>query len=292
MRRLQLLSVLVLAGGLLAPIAAPTSAAIATPRLVAVRAAHHPGIDRVVFEFAGGLPSSRSAAYVSQLVGDASGLPVRIAGLAVLKVRFSSVNAHDSTGRTTAPTRVAYNLPNVMSVVQAGDFEAVVTYGIGLMSRQPYRMFTLTGPPRVVVDVMAGFPTVPRRVWFFNQARFLANTPPFYTPVWRPTLSGLPATTLLHRLYAGPTAAEQSSGLRLLLSGATGFRSVTVTDGIARVRLLGNVRSGGSTVTIAGSILPTLRQLSSVDHVKIYDQLGRTEFPTGHRDSIPESLEP
>lgn len=207
MRRLQLLSVLILSGGLLVPLAAPVGAATTTPQLVAVRAAHHPGMDRVVFEFAGGLPSSRSASYVSQLLGDASGLPVRIAGRAVLKMRFSFANAHDSAGRATAPSRVAYNLPNLMSLVRAGDFEAVVTYGIGLMSQQPYRMFTLTGPPRVVVDIGAGFPTIARQVWFFNQARFLANTPPFYTPVWRRTLAGLPATTLLHRMYAGPTAS-------------------------------------------------------------------------------------
>jgi hypothetical protein len=38
--------------------------------------------------------------------------------------------------------------------------------------------------------------------------------------------------------------------------------------------------------------MPTLLQLLSIDHVKIYDQLGRTELPTGHRNSIPESLEP
>src|SRR5689334_17296649 len=43
MRRLQLLSAIALVGGLLVPLAAPVSAATTTPRLVAVRAAHHPG---------------------------------------------------------------------------------------------------------------------------------------------------------------------------------------------------------------------------------------------------------
>jgi hypothetical protein len=287
-----LLSLLVVAVGLLVPVAAPSSAAAATPRLVAIRAAHHPGGDRVVFEFSGGLPRSRSASFVTRLLGDASGLPVRIAGRAVLQVRFSYADAHDATGHATAPARVAYALPNVMDVVQAGDFEAVVTYGIGLTARTSYRVFTLSAPPRVVVDVGAGFPTVLRKVWFFNAKRYTANTEPFFTPVWRPVLPGLPATTLLHRLYAGPTAAEQAAGLRLLLSRSTGFSAVSVSDGIARVRLAGGCSSGGSTVTVAGEIFPTLLQLPTVDAVKIHDPAGRTEFPTGPGSSIPESLEP
>ena len=56
------------------------------PTLVAVRAAHHPGFDRIVYQFEGGLPSIHRIRYVDRLVGDASGLPVRIAGRAILRV--------------------------------------------------------------------------------------------------------------------------------------------------------------------------------------------------------------
>jgi hypothetical protein len=45
-------------------------------------------------------------------------------------------------------------------------------------------------------------------------------------------------------------------------------------------------------VTIAGEIMPTLRQFADVDHVKILAPDGTTENPTGHTDSIPECLEP
>ena len=55
------------------------AAAPATPTLVQIRAGHHPGFDRIVFEFKGGLPSSHRVQYVDRLVGDASGLPVPIA---------------------------------------------------------------------------------------------------------------------------------------------------------------------------------------------------------------------
>jgi hypothetical protein len=39
-------------------------------------------------------------------------------------------------------------------------------------------------------------------------------------------------------------------------------------------------------------MVPTLRQLASVDWVKIYGPAGRTERPSGHTDSIPVCLEP
>jgi hypothetical protein len=38
--------------------------------------------------------------------------------------------------------------------------------------------------------------------------------------------------------------------------------------------------------------MPTLKQFPSVHWVKIYDQNGQTERPSGHSDSIPFSLEP
>jgi len=274
------------------PGTATAAAPPVVPRLVAIRAAHHPGKDRVVFEFAGGLPRSRSVGYVGQLLGDGSGLPVRIAGRALLQVRFADADAHDSAGRATAPGRVAYALPNVMTVVRSGDFEAVTTYGIGLTSRQPFRVFTLTGPPRVVIDVDASFRTVTRKVWFLDERRFAAGTEPYFRSVLRPVLPFLPATTLLHRVYAGPTPAEQRAGLRLQLSGSTGFTALSVADGIARVRLTGGCSSGGSTVTVAGHLIPTLKQLPQVDVVKVFDPQGRTERPTGRVDSIPECLEP
>ena len=56
--------------------AAAAPAAAATPVLVEVRAAQHPGYDRVVFEFTGRGPSSYSVGYVTTLVADASGKTV------------------------------------------------------------------------------------------------------------------------------------------------------------------------------------------------------------------------
>ena len=96
----------------------------------------------------------------------------------------------------------------------------------------------------------------------------------------------------MQRLFAGPTQGELASGLRFVSSGATGFKNLTISGGVARVQLTGRISSGGSTFTIANEIMATLKQFRSVHWVKIYDQFGHTERPFGHSDSIPFSLEP
>lgn len=295
MRISRLLFPLLLSAALVGPAALATSStatAAPVPTLVGIRAAHHPTYDRVVFDFTGGLPSTRSVRYVSQLIQDPSGLPLPIAGRAILAVTMSPTNAHNDAGQVTAPGKIAFALPNVMTVVRSGDFEAVTSYGIGLARKESFRVFTLRSPDRLVIDINAALPTATKQVWLFNQKRFLANTEPFFTPVARPVQPLTPALGVMDRIFAGPTPTEYSSGLRALLSKATGFANLRIADGIAYVRLTGGCSSGGSTVTIAGEIMPSLRQFSTVDHVKIYDPSWRTENPTGQTDSIPECLEP
>jgi hypothetical protein len=268
-----------------------TPSTSATPTLVDIRAAHHPGFDRIVFEFAGGLPSTRDAKYVDELLGDGSGLPVRIAGRAVLQVSFAPARAHDVQG-TTAPRRVAFPLPNIMTAVRSGDFEAVTTYGIGLAKKTPFHVSTLQDPSRVVLDIRAAFPTVDRKVFFLNRDNFVDNVEPFFIPVLRPVRPNAPATGVMDRLFAGPLASERANGVQLLRSHAKGFADLVIADGVARVRLTGGCNSDGSTVSIAGEIVPTLKQFANVDRVKIFDPSGSTEVPNGHTDSIPSCLEP
>ena len=272
----------------------PVAARVAAdPTLVAVRAASHTGFDRVVWEFRGGLPARRSARYVGDLLSDGPGLPVRIAGNAIVEVTMFQANAHDlNTGRSTAPGRVVPGLPNVIEVVRSGDFEAVVTYGVGLAKRRPFTLYTLTNPSRVVLDVRKGYPQVTRRVTFLDQPRFAAGRTPFTRTVRRVVPAASPASALLHHLIAGPTVAERATGLRTVRSRATDFDRLAITGGVARVRLRGGCGSGGSTFTIANLIRPTLKQFPSVDFVKIYDPAGRTQRPTGRSDSIPTCLEP
>jgi hypothetical protein len=77
---------------------ASTTAQTPPTTLVAIRAAHHPGYDRLVFEFRGRLPGQRSVRYVSQVIADPSGKVVAVAGSARLLVRFSALG-HNSKGQ-------------------------------------------------------------------------------------------------------------------------------------------------------------------------------------------------
>jgi hypothetical protein len=260
-----------------------------TPTLVGIRAAHHSTFDRVVFVFSGGLPNSHQVGYVDKLIADGSGKPVRIAGRAILQVRLSRATASDSSG-PTAPARVAFALPNVMTAVQSGDFEAVTTYGIGLAKRTAFTVSTLTGPPRVVVDVRAAFSTVLKRVWFVNSTNLANDQRPFVSSVLRPVRIHHRAVGVMDRLFAGTLTSERAAGLSLARSKATGFTNLSISGGIARVQLTGGCDRGSSRVSIANEIKPTLRQFASVDFVKIYGPDGTTQHPTGARDSIPACL--
>jgi hypothetical protein len=96
----------------------------------------------------------------------------------------------------------------------------------------------------------------------------------------------------MDRIFAGVLPGERARGLRLLRSRATGWDDLEVVDGIARVRLAGGCSSGGSTISVADEIIPTLRRLPAVDWVKIYGPGGRTGSPHGPSDSMPACLNP
>lgn len=256
-----------------------------------------PGYDRVVI----GL--SRPAAsyqvrYVPQLYADGSGDPVELRGNADLEVRIDGAHAHRD-GQNTVPVR--NHLRDWRSLRQASlfsDFEAIVLVGIGVTQQVDFRVFTLTGPDRLVIDLaMPGehpwnCDSGAVRVYFFDEPRFVANTPPFHTPVWRRVRVPAVAAGALHSLFHAPLMTEQDHGLRLVSSEASGFRDLTISNGIARVRLTGGCDAHGSTVTVAGSITATVKQFPNVQYVKIYDPSGDTGSPTGRSDSIPDCLNP
>jgi hypothetical protein len=152
MRLVRVLVLSTLAAVVLALAAAPAGAQSA-PTLTDVRAGGHIGFDRVVFEFRGAVPEHR-VRYVDQLVQDGSGRPVSVAGAADLEVVFRGANAHRQDGSPTiSPRRFSTGLTAVKEVVQAGDFEAVVTYGIGVDRKRPIKVSTLSNPSRLVIDV-------------------------------------------------------------------------------------------------------------------------------------------
>lgn len=285
------------AGGVLgvpaASALARTAAAAPPTTLIAIRAAHHPGYDRLVFEFRGRLPEQRSARYVSRVIADPSGKVVRVAGSARLLVRFFAANGHKQDGQSSyGPARRTYPLPGIIQVANAGDFEAVLRFGVGVARKEPVHTFTLTHPSRYVIDIKTPYRTAAIRDYYLNKHRFASGHGPYVRAVSRPVIPPAVAFGSLQRLWAGPTQAELAAGLRFVASKTTGFSEVTISDRVARVYLTGGCSSGGSTFSVANEISPTLKQFSSVRWVKIYSPSGHTERPTGHSDSIPGCLEP
>ncbi|MHB8630971.1 MAG: AMIN-like domain-containing (lipo)protein [Candidatus Limnocylindria bacterium] len=152
------------------PSASPGSTPVACPdqsggsdaaqaQITAIRTAHHPGFDRVVFELgpssigAYGLPPW-SIAVTNGFVGT-SGRQVPVDGNAFLLVRFRNASTVDpSTGtQTFTRTDIHPGLPLVRDVKLVDDFERVMTWGLGLEHLACPKVTELAGPARLVVDL-------------------------------------------------------------------------------------------------------------------------------------------
>lgn len=122
--------------------------------LVGIRVGRHLNYDRTVFDLRGAVPGW-SVRYVPTLIQDASGARLPLRGPDVLRVALLGVVAHDQSGGPTlrTPSLLAPEFPTLRQVRIAGDFEAVVSFGLGLRDRVGFRVFALTNPTRVVVDV-------------------------------------------------------------------------------------------------------------------------------------------
>jgi hypothetical protein len=126
--------------------------------LTAVRAADHPGFDRLVFEFRNGVPGY-DVGYVEPPVrADGSGDPVAVSGGAVLVIRMEPALdadlAQESAPRTyTGPTRFSPSTSTIVEAVRIGGFEAVLTWAAGVDERRPFRVTRLDNPARIVIDI-------------------------------------------------------------------------------------------------------------------------------------------
>ena len=128
-------------------------------QITAIRTAHNPGFDRVVFEFGPssvgpyGLPPW-SVAVANSFVGT-SGRQVPVDGNAFLAVRYSNASTVDpATGmQTFTQTDIHPGLPLVRNVKLVEDFERVMIWGIGLERLACAKVTELAGPVRLVVDL-------------------------------------------------------------------------------------------------------------------------------------------
>lgn len=123
-------------------------------KLVTVRTGGHEGYDRVVFEFAAGVPGYH-VEYVDKPVRRCgSGEPAAIAGDGWLQIRLQPAAAHDDYGNATVTDRSQHlDLPIARQLELTCDYEADVTWVVGVASPNPYRVLELADPPRLVVDI-------------------------------------------------------------------------------------------------------------------------------------------
>jgi len=134
--------------------------------LTAIRVAPYGDADRIVFEFSGGLPRYEVAA-VTTVYTDPKGEAVPLAGQFYLRVVF-----HGASAWCQQPVRKVYAGPSVLApfypqllvVSAAGDFERVLSFGVGVAAKGPYHVYSLAGPDRVVLDishaVLSAFPGI------------------------------------------------------------------------------------------------------------------------------------
>jgi len=126
-----------------------------------VAVAGHDGYDRVVFQFKNGLPGYRVEYVEPPLREDGSGNLVKLDGAAFVVVRMEPASGFDLSvpeGELvyTGPRRIAGDGTSaVRELVRTGDFEAVLTWAVGLDDRVPFRVLTLDDPARIVVDFAA-----------------------------------------------------------------------------------------------------------------------------------------
>ena len=125
--------------------------------VTAVRVARQEGYDRVVFELAGQAAGQAGwrVEYVDEPSQQGSGDPVEVAGEAALSVLISGTGYPMDTGQEEVSGDPA--LPGDLSVVEdvvlGAVFEGQYEAFVGTSGRQPFRVFRLGDPERVVVDV-------------------------------------------------------------------------------------------------------------------------------------------
>ena len=132
-----------------------------TALLERVAVGRHEGYDRVVFQFRNALPGYKVEYVQPPLKEDGSGNPVEIKGNAFLVVRMEPASGFDlNTGEGVmiykGPRRLegsAAGTSVVQELARTGDFEAVLTWAIGLSDKVDFRVQTAASPLRLIVDL-------------------------------------------------------------------------------------------------------------------------------------------
>jgi hypothetical protein len=182
--------------------------------LQAMRTGHHAGFDRVVLEFCGSQVPPHRLAYVDEVRRDPSDRPLPLRGRAFVRLvvrggttTTAPIAAHPATApRYHGPARLTPHYPLLADVAIAGDFERVLSFGIGLRQPAGLHVTVLSAPPRLVVDVLTRSPGT--LVWparTLTEARRL-QVAAFegHQPWWLPGNPQSMAAAYAHRVLGWP----------------------------------------------------------------------------------------
>jgi hypothetical protein len=137
-----------------APKSAPDPHPPHLTQLWEVRPANDGGFDRIVLgeRFS---PSGYNVHYVRHVIADASGKRVHVKGHRFLSVSLPNTSTSGAAGTPTdVHAKYTPNLPEVVQIKKTGEFEGVVSFGIGLRHRHGFRVLRLHSPERLVIDVL------------------------------------------------------------------------------------------------------------------------------------------
>ncbi|MCB5165005.1 AMIN domain-containing protein [Streptomyces bambusae] len=158
------LAVCLLGATVPAAAAAPAAPAVATTCesacFLGVRTATHDTYDRLVIDLGGpNLPTWTEHIGDGGLSyndgGSGESKPVPLTGKRFLTLDFFGVNNYTTTGANsfTGATTQPLKLPAIKGYAMLGGYEGYYSFGLALGDHTRHRVFTLTNPNRLVVDV-------------------------------------------------------------------------------------------------------------------------------------------
>ena len=152
----RILANLVLIIAVIMASAVPAQSAVpGVAMLTGIRTATHPTFDRIVLDLSGPRPQA-SSQFVDELTRDGSGEVEWITGAAFAEVHVTPAQAHDGAGHLSYPGPPKFRTPdlaNVMAIAVTGDYEGVLSAGVGMRRQAWIKAFTVSSPTRVVIDV-------------------------------------------------------------------------------------------------------------------------------------------
>ena len=112
----------------------------------------HTTYDRFVIDARSATPGY-DVRYVDQVFADPSGQPVSLLGRKRIRVVIRPARGVMDVTTDPLSSVILPACPNLRHVRTVGNFEGTVSFGLGLRRMTGFRVFRLTHPARVVVDI-------------------------------------------------------------------------------------------------------------------------------------------